>query len=326
VAGSSNVVDTSSGNAVSGDILAGRRAWVDGTEVTGSMPVRTVPSNSVLLAAGYYAGTNLTAVERDLVPGNIRSGAILFGINGSPSVVDTSSGDADASSILEGVSAWVNGTEVFGAIPYRTLDSQTNLVPAGYYYEGRALDEVDAQLAATNIRGGVVIFGFEGTRYAPVAKTGQRASFNLPAGGDDGDLEPGVAWPSNRFELTGTSSNLVLDRLTGLVWVRNGGLRGAALTWTGAVSYCQSLVYEGRDDWRLPSRFEMESLTDLGQSASPVLPTGHPFTNVFTEAYWTGTTDAQSTGNVWTVSMDNSRVERSTRTASRQVWPVAGGE
>jgi len=36
VAGHVNVVDTSSGDAVESDILLGKRAWVDGSEITGT--------------------------------------------------------------------------------------------------------------------------------------------------------------------------------------------------------------------------------------------------------------------------------------------------
>ena len=43
VSGDPNVVDTSSGDATAGDILSGKKAWVDGSEVTG-----TLPNNRVL--------------------------------------------------------------------------------------------------------------------------------------------------------------------------------------------------------------------------------------------------------------------------------------
>jgi hypothetical protein len=46
--------------------------------------------------------------------------------------------------------------------------------------------------------------------------------------GDDGDLEKGVVWPSPRFtnpdRLTTITGNVILDKLTGLIWVRNGNL------------------------------------------------------------------------------------------------------
>ena len=38
--------------------------------------------------------------------------------------------------------------------------------------------------------------------------------------------------------------------------------------------------------WRLPNRFELESLLDLSQT-DPTLPPGHPFINVQNDYYWT---------------------------------------
>jgi hypothetical protein len=43
VSGDPNVADTSSGDAVSGEILKGKKAWVDGVEVTGTVPPAPVP-------------------------------------------------------------------------------------------------------------------------------------------------------------------------------------------------------------------------------------------------------------------------------------------
>lgn len=47
VAGKTEVVDTSSGDAVAGDILNGKKAWVDGSEVTGTL-------NKATITAGYF--------------------------------------------------------------------------------------------------------------------------------------------------------------------------------------------------------------------------------------------------------------------------------
>ena len=58
VSGDSNVVDTSSGDAVAQDIMAGKKAWVDGSEVTG-------------------------VGDSDLVASNIRCGVTIFGVTGT---------------------------------------------------------------------------------------------------------------------------------------------------------------------------------------------------------------------------------------------------
>ncbi|MBB1127436.1 DUF1566 domain-containing protein, partial [Thiospirillum jenense] len=83
VAGDSNVVDTSSGDAVADDILLNKKAWVDGGEVTGAISTRTLSADSATVAEGFYAATTLNAVDSDLVAANIKKGTVIFGVTGS---------------------------------------------------------------------------------------------------------------------------------------------------------------------------------------------------------------------------------------------------
>lgn len=88
VAGNANVVDTSTGDAVAADILATKKAWVDGVEVTGSMvdcgTVNITPSTSnQSITAGKHSGSGVVYGDGDLVAGNIKSGVNIFGVAGS---------------------------------------------------------------------------------------------------------------------------------------------------------------------------------------------------------------------------------------------------
>ena len=112
--GNPKVVNTSSGTAVTGEMLAGKKAWVAGTEVTGTMPTQTLNPASTVVPAGYYAATNLAAVDPDLATANIKAGVTIFGTAGDPNVVNTGSGTAAAGDILLGKTAWVTGAEVAG--------------------------------------------------------------------------------------------------------------------------------------------------------------------------------------------------------------------
>jgi hypothetical protein len=87
VGGDPNVVDTSSGDAVSGEILTGTAAWVDGVEVSGTMPnngaVTIVPTTTAqTVAAGYHNGAGTVEGDTDLVAGSIAQGVDLFGVIG----------------------------------------------------------------------------------------------------------------------------------------------------------------------------------------------------------------------------------------------------
>ncbi len=305
VTGKPEVVDTTSGDAAAGDVLAGRKAWVDGAEVTGAIATHTMSPANDTLAAGYYAATNLTQVEADLMSGNIHSGITLFGVTGKPEVVDTASGDAAAGDVLAGKKAWVDGNEVTGVIATHTMSPANDTLAAGYY-AATNLTQVDADLASGNIHSGVTLFGVTGkpevvdttsgdaaagdvlagkkawvdgsevtgTRTpAPVPKTGQLNTFHT---GDDGDLEMGVVSPNLRFTIQ-SDTNVVQDNLTGLMWARNANLDGTK-DWPSAIDYCEALNHGGYTDWRLPNVRELHSLIDFGRY-NLALPSGHPFTS-----------------------------------------------
>jgi hypothetical protein len=127
--------------------------------------------------------------------------------------------------------------------------------------------------------------------------TGQELCFNVNgrsvpgAGtGQDGELREGVAWPRPRFA---AHEGTVLDRLTGLRWMRDADLAKGLTTWEEAFFTIQELNdRHARLDrsWRLPTINELESLVDA-RTHDPALPRDHPFERV-QEAYWSSTTSA----------------------------------
>ena len=83
VSGKMQVVDTASGDAMVGNILAGRKAWVDGQELTGTIAPRTLSAVNSTVNAGYYAATTLTTLDLNLEAGNIRKDVSIFGVVGT---------------------------------------------------------------------------------------------------------------------------------------------------------------------------------------------------------------------------------------------------
>jgi hypothetical protein len=124
---------------------------------------------------------------------------------------------------------------------------------------------------------------------APVPKTGVTTSQRT---GDDGYHQKGVASPKPRFMDNGDGT--VTDNLTGLMWAKDANLASGSMNWNDAIDYANNLSL-GSDgcglsytDWRLPNRFELESLLDL--SNSPALPLPRPFKNFEGTYYWSSTT------------------------------------
>ena len=325
VTGTPAVVNTASGTAVAGDILAGDTAYVNGVALTGTMTnyaARGFMPGAVnaSIPAGYYSGSGVVTGDADLVTANIRAGVNLFGVTGTPAVVNTASGTAVAGDILAGKIAFVNGASLTGTMASNVLSAASATVSAGYY-AATTLTNVESDLKATNVVQGVTIFGVTGTVYrAGLPKTGQTTSYQT---GDDGTYDKGLAWPSPRFTVQ-ANTNCVLDNLTGLIWARNASLTNG-VNWSNAVVFCEALNYGGQTDWRLPNRVELESLLNLG-ALSPALPAGHPFTGVLTGYYWSSSTYHTLANGGWCVTFTDAQVNSTGKSVLNSVWPVRGGQ
>ena len=162
---------------------------------------------------------------------------------------------------------------------------------------------------------------------AGVPQTGQETSY---ATGDDGDLEPGVAWPSPRF--TDNGNGTVTDNLTGLIWLKNADPCGGKI-WTETIAWCNALA-SGTDgltdgsvagDWRLPTINELKNLVDYSQY-DPCLPPGHPFTGQLSFYYWSSTTYASTTNYAWFVHFQAGDNYGNSKSNGYLVWAVRGGQ
>lgn len=116
-----------------------------------------------------------------------------------------------------------------------------------------------------------------------LARTGQVRSRGTA---DDGELKAGAAWPSPRFTDEGGGvpvlGAVVLDRLTGLMWLRDANCIGSrysryaratsgAVPWNAAVDFVAGiypLCDAGFRDWRLPNRRELRSLVHYGMGGN----------------------------------------------------------
>jgi len=77
------------------------------------------------------------------------------------------------------------------------------------------------------------------------------------------------------YSISGTSpEEIVADNNTGLQWQRTlpatyasctgGDPAGSKCTWQEAINYCENLVYDGNNNFKLPSRSELTTLTNFG--------------------------------------------------------------
>ena len=326
VMGDPKVVNTSSGDAGPGDIKMGKKAWVDGEEMTGvynpliakgnasaeqvlisktfsnsnasgisgTMPnqgaiIYTPTTTDQPIAMGYHNGAGLVKGDTNLTSDNIKSGVTIFGISGNPNVVDTSAGDANPNDIAKDKKAFVGGQLLIGT-------------------------------------GSLVSYP------APVEKIGQSAT-----------AQQGVAWPTPRF--TDQGDGTVIDKLTGLIWLKKANCIGTdnptldsdktigdgKVTWQHALTFVTGInsgTYNcgvSQTDWRLPNIKELQSLIDFSQY-NPALPDAHPFSGVQSGTYWSTTSYKRINTYAWVINIFDGYMVYNDQSNVSYVWPVRGGE
>ena len=173
------------------------------------------------------------------------------------------------------------------------------------------------------------------------------------AGGGAGATK-GVAWPSPRFIAgTGTTADCITDKLTGLMWPKNGVIGFEATNGGGPIAqpdyanttsnlnqitWAQALTAVGKmntatsklcgySDWRLPNKVELSSLVNYGQISPATWLNTQGFSNVQANYYWSSSTGASNTSLAWVVFFSYGLVYANGKsTTSYCVWPVRLGQ
>lgn len=115
--------------------------------------------------------------------------------------------------------------------------------------------------------------------------------------------------PSARFDVGWPSSErVVTDTVTGLIW------QGCAAGWTGsdcstgssttrswseALAYCDALAWGGETDWRLPDRFELQSIVNYGHASPAIEESAFPPTWQDTDYFWSSSSASVSAHAWW---------------------------
>ena len=96
------------------------------------------------------------------------------------------------------------------------------------------------------------------------------------------------------------------DPKTGLEWQCESP---GEMNWHDAIQYSESLSLDGKNDWRLPSALELETLLDrnvLYDELRPTMREDVPFRDSL--SYWSSTTFEPNTYSAWIVVFDGAYV------------------
>ncbi len=114
------------------------------------------------------------------------------------------------------------------------------------------------------------------------------------------------------------SGSEVCDNNTGLVWEQSPST--STFTHANALTHCTGLG-SGNS---LPEIKQLISLLDYSQH-NPVLPVGHPFSNVQSSFYWSASTVVSQPPDAWGVGISLGFVKPLTNSSSQLVWCARGG-
>ncbi len=113
-----------------------------------------------------------------------------------------------------------------------------------------------------------------------------------------------------------------IDPETGLEWQYESP---GKMTWYEAMEYASQLSLAGKNDWRLPTAAELETLLDrktLYTKVRPVMRQEVPFRDH--RSYWSSTTFAPDTRSAWIVMFDGAYILSYYKTNSYYVRCVRG--
>ena len=169
-----------------------------------------------------------------------------------------------------------------------------------------------------------------------MGKKSQAASPDIPPAWsqslDSTNGDPTTGCNSDRFKCV-LGGAAVLDMETGLVWEQSPVTTTHSLASAdigapdnGADAECINRGVGGKMGWRLPSIPELASLVVPGDPAGgPDLPAGHPFSNIQSAAYWSGTRDVTSwPTRSWAADFSNGSVFVDNVQDFHHVWCVRG--
>ena len=223
------------------------------------------------------------------------------------------------------------GTVVTALIPTITLTGASISPSSGVAQDFTA----PVDYTVTEANGSTEIYTVTVTMQASsLPKTGQTTSYDADDDGEDGDLEPGVAWPDPRF--TDNGDGTISDNLTGLMWTQDGNApgppgcdTGGPLNTADALNYVACLnanSYLGYSDWRLPNVNELQSLVHYGESDPAAWLNTQGF-SAQSAWYRSSTTNASNTSQAWVVMMGNGNVfGDGSKLVADRVWPVRDGQ
>lgn len=119
---------TATSTQSAGYVAAGTKSATKQLTVQAAQTITPGTSNKTIASGRYLTGTQTIKGDANLKAANIAAGVSIFGVTGTHSGgTDTSDATATAADIVEGETAYVNGTKLTGTNPYEKTATDTEI-------------------------------------------------------------------------------------------------------------------------------------------------------------------------------------------------------
>lgn len=217
---------TSAGDAGAGEILSGKKAYVDGNLLTGTMTNQGAKTSSLNCGGSYT------------IPAGYHNGSGKITAN---SLSSQTSATAGAGQILSGQTAWVNGSKITGSMANQgaqtktynaSTSTQTYTIPAGYHNGSGKItfNPMKQYWVSQKVNGRDTFYDGSGNStycayievnnlgFTPVAAGIEAANYYFITTGSDGTGNGRGYWPkaknTNTISFTSSKVRLPLPYLT----------------------------------------------------------------------------------------------------------------
>lgn len=103
---------------------------------------------------------------------------------------------------------------------------------------------------------------------------------------------------TNSFADARQAGSIVVDKKNAIYWQDDASSKESSEDWNDAILYCDKLVLNGMEHWRLPTFKELFSIVDYTRSHPAINPL---FGFVAEGSYWTSTPFSPTKARAWTI-------------------------
>jgi hypothetical protein len=121
---------------------------------------------------------------------------------------------------------------------------------------------------------------------------------------------------TNTFAGETAKNSVVLDKRNAIYWQDDLFSQKSSEDWDDAVEYCDKLILNSMDKWRLPTFRELLSIVDYGR-VDPAIDPVFEYLNEGT--YWTSNNFSATLSRAWTIDFRTGKTYYSYKTTNHSV-------